>query len=81
MRNIILLIDESAERREMLRIALLAELSDAEKGMDLIDFCGYADFSGVLRNILYGGMPKTAQATLSGEKTDKKRKDRKKGKS
>lgn len=58
------------ERREMLRVALLNELSEAEKSMDLLDFYGYADFDGILRNILYRGMPHTAERVLSGKKNE-----------
>lgn len=63
------------DRREMLRIALLNELSEAEKSMDLLDFYGYADFDGVLRNILYRGMPQTAERVLSGKKEEKKKRN------
>ena len=74
--------EKSAERREIVRIALLNELAEAEKAIDLIDFYGYRDFGGVLRNILYGGMPRTAEAILSGEKKEKTYgTDRKKGNS
>lgn len=74
--------EKSAERREIVRVALLNELAEAEKAIDLVDFYGYPDFDGVLRNILYGGMPRTAEAVLSGEKKDKTlRTDRKKGNS
>ena len=63
-------------------MALLSELAEAEKAFDLVDFYGYADFYGVLRNILYGGMPKTAEAILSGEKKEKtERTEGKKGNS
>ena len=68
------------ERREMLRVALLSELSEAEKSMDLLDFYDYADFDGVLRNILYRGMPHTAERVLSGtEKEKEKKRERQKG--
>lgn len=66
--------ERNDDRREMIRIALLNELAEAEKAMDLLDFYGYPDFAGVLRNILYRGMPRTAEAVLAGKninKTDK----------
>ncbi len=69
--------DEGSEekRRETVRIALLSELRDAENAIDLMDLDSYGDFSGVLRNILYLGMPKTAESVLKGEKTRGKRKN------
>ncbi len=75
-------MEKSPEHRENVRVALLSELAEAEKAIDLVDFYGYADFYGVLRNILYGGMPKTAEAILSGEKREKpERTEGKKGNS
>ena len=68
------------ERREMIRVALLNELAEAEKGMDLLDFYGYPDLEGVMKNILYRGMPRTAEAVLSGKIKEKKdRRVRQKG--
>ncbi|MBO5270298.1 MAG: hypothetical protein J6B77_05905 [Clostridia bacterium] len=62
------------ERREMIRVALLSELSEAENGVDLMDFSDYPDFCGVIRNILYRGMPKTADTVLSEENKQKNKK-------
>lgn len=69
----------TAERREMIRIALLSELSEAEKALDLIDFSGYKDYEGILKNILYLGLPNTAQAILcpcDHKKNDKRNKQK-----
>ena len=50
------------------------------KGFDLLDFDGYRDFEGAMKNILYLGMPNTAQAVLCKEKQKKKDKqERQKG--
>ena len=73
--------DVWAERREMIRVALLSELMEVENGMDLVDFSAYPDFFGVIRNIMYRGMPHTADAVLCGKtKRDRKNEaDREKG--
>lgn len=62
--------------RETVRVALLSELTEVERATDLLDDYGCPDYAGVLRNILYGGMPKTAEAVLAGKTREK---DRKKG--
>lgn len=54
--------------RENLRVALLNELSEVEAAVDLMDFDGYCDFYGAVRNILYLGMPNVADTILRGEK-------------
>lgn len=59
--------ESRAAHREMVRVALLNELAEAEKGIDLFDFCGYPDFEGVVRNVMYLGMPHTAEAVLCGK--------------
>lgn len=61
--------EKKEDRRESVRVALLSELLDAEKAIDLLDHYENRDFSEVLRNILYLGMPKTADLVLKGEKT------------
>lgn len=60
--------------RETVRVALLNELSEVEKAMDLLDFYQYPDLAGIMRNILYRGMPKTAEAILCGKAKDKREK-------
>ncbi len=55
----------SAEKREELRVALLCELSELECAFDLQDVSDNPDLDGVLRNILYLGMPKEAERVLS----------------
>ena len=55
-----------ARKREELRIALLAELSELECAFDLLDTAGNPDLEGILQNILYLGMPKEAERVLSG---------------
>ena len=56
------------DARESVRTALLSELLDVERAIDLLDFYDNGDFPGVLRNILYLGMPKAAEAVLTNEK-------------
>lgn len=60
---------ESEEERkklvEIVRVALLNELAETEKAVDLVDFSGYEDVREILFNILYLGMPKTAERILS----------------
>ena len=54
-----------ADKRESLRVALLCELSELECAFDLLDVPDNPDLDGVLRNILYLGMPKEAERVLS----------------
>ena len=58
-----------ARKREELRIALLAELSELECAFDLLDTTGNPDLEGILQNILDLGMPKEAERVLSGCKS------------
>ena len=53
------------QKREELKIALLCELSELECAFDLMDLSDHPDLNGVLRNILYLGMPKEAERVLS----------------
>ena len=53
------------DRRETLRLALQGELMGMEMAMDLIPYTPeQADLRGVLRNILYEGMPAMAKKIL-----------------
>ena len=58
-------IEGRARLAEIVRIALLSELAETEKAMDLIDFSGYEEVQAILSNILYLGMPKTAERILA----------------
>jgi hypothetical protein len=53
--------EERVRLAEIVRIAGLSELTEVEKAMDLIDFSGYEEVQAILSNILYLGMPKTAE--------------------
>ena len=53
-------------KREELKIALLNELAELECAFDLLDTSEDPDTEGVLRNILYLGMPKEAERVLFG---------------
>ena len=55
----------SEDKREELRVALLCELSELECAFDLQDLADNPDLDGVLRNILYLGMPREAERVLS----------------
>lgn len=52
-------------KREEIKTALLCELSELECAFDLMDLSENPDLGGVLRNILYLGMPKEAERVLS----------------
>ena len=54
-------------KKEELRDALLAELSELEAAFDLLDTSDDPDLSGILSNILYLGMPAEASRVLFGE--------------
>lgn len=54
----------SEEKRQEIRTALLCELSELECAFDLLDLSENPDLGGVLRNILYLGMPKEAERVL-----------------
>ena len=51
-------------KRQELRTALLCELSELECAFDLLDINENPDLEGVLRNILYLGMPREAERVL-----------------
>ena len=53
-----------AERQSLL-VAMTAELCEAEKSFDLLNYPD-ADLSGVIKNIIYLGMPQRAEALLLG---------------
>ena len=55
-----------SDKREEIRVALLCELSELECALDLVDMAENPDLEGVLRNILYLGMPKEAARVLAG---------------
>lgn len=59
----------SADKREEIRVALLCELSELECALDLLDLSENSDLEGVLRNILYLGMPLEAKRVLIGGET------------
>lgn len=52
------------KHREDIKVALLNELSGAEAAFDLIDYGERADLRAIIQNILYLGMPKTAQDAI-----------------
>ena len=49
---------------ETMRGAMIASLMEAEKAFDLLEYSD-EDMKGVIRNVLYLGMPKTADEILS----------------
>ena len=54
-------------KKEELRDALLAELSELEAAFDLLDVSDDPDLGGILSNILYFGMPAEASRVLFGD--------------
>ena len=52
-------------KREELKIALTCELAELECAFDLLDTSDNPDLEGILRNILYLGMPHEAERVLS----------------
>ena len=55
----------SESKRQEIRTALLCELSELECAFDLLDLSENPDLGGVLRNILYLGMPREAERVLT----------------
>lgn len=56
----------SDRKKEELKIALMAELSELERAFDLLDTADQADLRGVLSNILYEGLPRQVERVLFG---------------
>ena len=54
-------------KRQELKIALLNELTELECAFDLLDPSDNPDIEGILRNILYMGLPREAERVLFGE--------------
>ena len=52
------------KKRQELRVALLTELSELERGFDLLDVADNPDLEGILKNILYWGMPRETERVL-----------------
>ena len=53
-------------KRQELKIALLNELAEMECGFDLLGVTDAPDVEGILRNILYMGLPREAERVLFG---------------
>ena len=68
-------------KREEIRLALLAELSELECAFDLLDTDDRPDMGGVLKNFLYMGMPREAERVLFGEEKTQRKKSRRKHRS
>ena len=56
----------SDRKKEELKIALMAELSELERAFDLLDTADQVDLRGVLSNILYEGLPRQVERVLFG---------------
>ena len=52
------------QKRQELRVALFTELSELERGFDLLDVADDPDLAGILKNILYWGMPRETERVL-----------------
>lgn len=64
----------SSGDRESLIEALTAELMQAERGFDLLDYPD-ADSQGIVENIIYSGMPSVAREVLAPEVKEKEGQD------
>lgn len=64
--------------RNWLENALIAKLMDAEAALDLMDIDQSPDAAGIIRNIMYLGLPLVAKQVLAGEYNRKKKSDSKK---
>ena len=53
-------------KRQEIKIALLNELAELECAFDLLDVPSGSDAEGILRNILYMGLPREAERILFG---------------
>ena len=58
------------ERWDGVKTALISILMDAERALDLFDFSASREFSEILKNILYLGMPAEAEKVFEGNKKD-----------
>ena len=63
--------------RQSVKTALLCELHSLGAAAELIDFSGYADLEGIIKNIIYLGMPEQMDLALCREKHKQHRKDAK----
>lgn len=57
--------DMTDDRREQIRVALICELQEMERAIDLLELDG--DLGGIIRNVMYYGMPLAARRVLFGE--------------
>ena len=57
--------DMTDDRREQIRAALICELQEMERAIDLLELDG--DLGGIIRNVMYYGMPLAAERVLTGE--------------
>lgn len=71
----------SKEIKDDIVTSLKLELLAAEPAFDLIDFDGKSDIEGIIRNIIYRGMPDTAERILeiNGKSRGSKKQNKKKG--
>lgn len=68
--------DFSQTAKQSVKTALLCELHSLGAAVELIDFSGYADIEGIIKNIVYLGMPAQMDlALLHKQHTERQRKD------
>lgn len=58
---------------ENLSVAVRLELSKLEGAVNLLDFSGKRDLEGIIKNIIYLGMPQEADRVFAGKCKDKKK--------
>ena len=73
----------TSELKQDINTSLKLELLAAEPAFDLIDFDGKSDIEGIIKNIIYRGMPDVAERVLelNGKTKSKRTHRRKKGQS
>ncbi len=54
----------SEENRKGIKTALLCELSELERAVELLDFSDHRDIEGIIKNIIYLGMPEVMDSAL-----------------
>ncbi|MBO5374391.1 MAG: hypothetical protein J6A54_02955 [Clostridia bacterium] len=59
------------EDKDMIRIALMLELSELSKALEMLDFSHHRDVEGVLKNTTYKGMVKQTETLLLASDGDK----------
>ena len=65
----------SEDNKSSIKTALLLELSYLERAIELLDFSSYGEIEGIIKNIIYLGMPEVMENALSKDNKNNIRKD------